>query len=166
MTNAKRILVIGYGNEGRCDDGLGPAVAAALAELDLPGLTVESAYQLNVEDAATVAEHDVVLFADASVNGKEPFELQQIEPSDSSAEFTTHSVSPSGVLALAHGVFGGATLGYTIGIRGYRFHEFGEELSEGARSNLATALTFIRAALEPGRVFEQTSSPLPEGRST
>ena len=74
------VLVIGYGNPGRLDDGLGPALAEALAALELPGVTVEANYQLTVEDAAAVAEHDVVVFADASVNGPEPYSFQPVEP--------------------------------------------------------------------------------------
>ena len=33
-----KALVIGYGNPGRLDDGLGPALAEAVEKLDLPGL--------------------------------------------------------------------------------------------------------------------------------
>ena len=61
----KRILLIGYGNPGRADDGLGPALADRIEALDLPGLTVESDYQLSIEHAALAAGHDIVIFADA-----------------------------------------------------------------------------------------------------
>ena len=44
----RRILVIGYGNPGRRDDGLGPALAARLEALALPGVTVESDFQLAI----------------------------------------------------------------------------------------------------------------------
>ena len=47
-----RILVIGYGNPGRCDDGLGPALVARLESLRIPGLSVEVDYQLSIEHAA------------------------------------------------------------------------------------------------------------------
>ena len=53
--HAPRILVIGYGNPGRLDDGLGPAVASAMEEFNLPGVSVDSNYQLTVEDAASAA---------------------------------------------------------------------------------------------------------------
>ena len=68
-----KVLVIGYGNPGRLDDGLGPALAAAIESAAPAGVTVDADYQLTVEDAAAVAEHDVVVFADAAVDGPEPF---------------------------------------------------------------------------------------------
>ena len=51
----------------RLDDGLGPALADALEKLDLPGVSVDADYQLMIEDAAEVAEHDFAIFADAAV---------------------------------------------------------------------------------------------------
>ncbi|VGO14536.1 hypothetical protein PDESU_03099 [Pontiella desulfatans] len=61
-------LVIGYGNPGRLDDGLGPAFAERIQGLGLSGVTVESNYQLNIEDAELVSRYDTVVFADASVD--------------------------------------------------------------------------------------------------
>jgi len=72
MNDAATVLVIGYGNPGRRDDGLGPALAERLQELRLPGVDVDADYQLTVEDAAAAAEHDVVVFADAAQAGPEP----------------------------------------------------------------------------------------------
>lgn len=73
-----RVLVYGYGNPGRRDDGLGPALVRELAARGVadeagPGARVvlESGYQLQVEDAALVAGFDAVIFADAEV-GAEP----------------------------------------------------------------------------------------------
>ena len=37
-----KILVIGYGNPGRLDDGLGPAFAERIQAMELPSVTVES----------------------------------------------------------------------------------------------------------------------------
>ncbi len=153
-----KVLVIGYGNPGRRDDGLGPALAAALEELNLPGVTVDSDYQLSVEDAANVAEHDVVVFADADTNGPAPFSFQRIEPR-ASISFSTHSVTPEAVLGLAAELFNSPTPGYVLGIRGYEFNEFGERLSEQARANLAAALEFIKPVI-CNRTFERHASPL------
>jgi hypothetical protein len=77
----KRVLVIGYGNPGRADDGLGPALATALEALRIPGLTVESDYQLSIEHAAMAAEHDIVVFADADPLADGPFSLRRGEGS-------------------------------------------------------------------------------------
>ncbi|MGB9624654.1 MAG: hydrogenase maturation protease [Phycisphaerae bacterium] len=143
-----RILLIGYGNPGRLDDGLGPALAAAVERLALPGVTVDADYQLTVEHAASVAENDVVVFADADVAGAEPFSLRRIDPDPEPAvSFSSHSAEPQQVLALAHCLFGARTQGYVLAIRGYAFDRFGEGLSEKARANLTAALRFIEPHL-------------------
>ncbi|MDD3375432.1 MAG: hydrogenase maturation protease [Candidatus Omnitrophica bacterium] len=141
-----KVLLIGYGNPGRLDDGLGPALAEAIEKLDLPDVTVDSDYQLTVEDAAAVAEHDVVIFADAAVDGQEPFFFQKIKPK-SDVSFTTHSIEPEAVLALAHDLFQSKAEAYALGIRGYEFNDFGEKLSDKAQNNLLDAIKFIKSRL-------------------
>jgi len=150
------ILLIGYGNPGRRDDGLGPALAAEVERLGLPGVTVDSDYQLTVEDAAAVAQHDVVVFADAATSGPEPFGFERIEPR-SALSFSSHSVEPSAVLALAQDLFGSRAPGYCLGIRGYEFNEYQERLSERAQANLATAAEFIASVLQTGN-FDQAAA--------
>lgn len=140
------VLVIGYGNPGRLDDGLGPALAGEVEKWGIPGVTVDADYQLTVEDSGAAAEHDYVIFADASVNGKEPFFFRPIEPR-AAVSFSSHSVEPQVVLAMAHDLFGASTKGLVLGIRGYEFNEFGERLSEGARENLQAALAFLKPLL-------------------
>jgi hydrogenase maturation protease len=144
-----RVLVLAYGNPGRRDDGLGPALAAALDELHLPDVRIDVDYQLTVEDAAAVAAHDVVVFVDADGCGPEPFSWRRIEPG-ASASFSSHSVSPQGVLGLARELFGAAPRAYLLGIRGYEFNEFGEGLSAPAQRNLAAALERIKPMLRHG----------------
>ncbi len=143
---AERVLLIGYGNPGRIDDGLGPALAEKIERLKLPGITVDVNYQLTVEDAAEAARHDVVIFADASVKAGEPFEFKEIEP-NTAVSFTSHSFEPELVLGLARELFKAKTKGYALGIRGYRFDDFGEYLSKEAESNLQAAFDFIKQKL-------------------
>ena len=163
MSYEQRVLIIGYGNPGRCDDGLGPALADRLAELDLPGVRVESNYQLNVEDAETVAEHDVVVFIDACLCSPPPFFLRDLEPRTGTLEFTTHSLAPEGVLGLARDVFQAETRGFSLAVRGYDFHAFGEELSKEAESNLDAALAFLQDALAPGGALYPEDEPVGAG---
>lgn len=141
------VLVLGYGNPGRCDDGLGPALADRLRRERIPGVRVESCYQLSVEDAATAADHQVVIFADASVRGDAPFEIRPLEPCTDTAQFTSHALGPAGVLGLARELFGADTAGWALAIRGARFDDFDEELSSEARTNLEAAVVFLERAL-------------------
>jgi hydrogenase maturation protease len=150
MSDNGRILVLAYGNPGRRDDGLGPALAAALEDLHLPGVTIDSDYQLTVEHAADVAEHDVVVFADAACTGPEPFSFARIAP-QAAVGFGTHSVSPAAVLALARDLFGRTPAAYVLGIRGYEFNAFGEGLSPRAQDNLAAARDLLPSILRTCR---------------
>jgi hydrogenase maturation protease len=161
MTGADpRILVFGYGNPGRLDDGLGPALADALAAEGIPGITCDSNYQLSVEDAAAVAAHDVAIFVDADTAGPEPFWFDRIEP-HREMSFSSHSVSPQAVLALAEDLLGGRAEAYLLGIRGYEFNEFGEGLSERAGANLGAAIEFLRLALEERRFADYAAAYRP-----
>lgn len=149
LRKAKKILVIGYGNPGRLDDGLGVAFADAVEKMALPNITVESDYQLTVEDAQLVAEHDIVLFADADMNCNNAFYIKQIEK-EVPVSYSTHIIEPETVLSLAKNLFNAKTQGYILGIRGYKFNDFGEDLSENALKNLSLALTYIKPFLLNG----------------
>lgn len=142
MNATGRILVLGYGNPGRRDDGLGPALAEAIAAQAPPGVTALADYSLQVEHAPLVAEHAAVVFADAAVSGPEPFIFRRVDPA-ADTSFTTHSVSAAGLLALAGEHFGGAPAAYVLAIRGHEFDEFGERLSSRAQANLDAALAFL-----------------------
>ena len=146
MTDAavsSRILLLGYGNPARGDDGLGPACAAAAASWNLPRLTVDQDYQLKLEDAAAVAAHAVVIFVDAAAEGPAPFAFLAVEPAPLSG-FTTHALSPAQLLEIAHRSFGAAPEARLLAIRGYRFDHFCEELSPPAAANLRAAADFLK----------------------
>jgi hydrogenase maturation protease len=146
MTPVRRILVIGFGNPGRRDDGLGPALAARIAERLPPGVTAESAYQLEIEDAALAAEHDDVVFVDAARSGRTPFDMQPVEPL-THHHFTTHSLAPSSVLGIARDVLGAQVRGHLLAVRGEEFDVFEESLSPSGERNLEAALSFLRGWL-------------------
>lgn len=157
-TSAPRVLLLGYGNPGRLDDGLGVALAAQVEQLALPGVRVESDYQLCLEDAEAVAGHDVVIFADASTSGGEPFSFTRIEPVRG-ISFSTHSLRPEAVLGLAAELFGARTEGYLLGIRGYAFNEYDESLTDRGRANLEAAATFVERVCREGSFSQAAMSP-------
>ena len=142
------MLILGWGNPGRGDDGLGPEFVAAFEALELPGIAVDSDYQLQVENAADVARFRRVLFVDADRSGVEPFWLDRLWPDERSLSFSTHSVAPAAVLALARDLFGAEPEAWIMGIRGYDFDEFLEQLSDRARSNLDQAVESLKSAMQ------------------
>ncbi|CAD5939074.1 Hydrogenase maturation protease [Planktothrix agardhii] len=64
------ILIVGYGNPIRGDDGIGQAVITELEQLNLMNVRSLSLHQLTPEVAAEMAEVDTVIFVDASLEGK------------------------------------------------------------------------------------------------
>jgi hydrogenase maturation protease len=150
-----KILLIGFGNPGREDDGIGPALAEEVARWNLPGVTVDSNYQLQVEDSAAVSEADVVIFIDAAAEGPEPFFFKRVSPGGQ-FEFSSHSVRPEAVLELTKQIFGREVDAYILGIRGYYFNQFKEGLSSGGKKNLWKAMVFLERVLRT-RTFQTRS---------
>jgi hypothetical protein len=70
-----------------------------------------------------------------------------IERAGKAIGWTSHSVSPVQVVALARGMFASKVAAYTLGIRGYEFADLDEALSSRAIDNLTEAVTFARKAL-------------------
>ncbi len=161
LTEPPRVLVIGHGNPGRQDDGLGPALAAALEAKSLPNVTIDSAYLLEPEAAELVSRHDVAVFVDAALSGPEPFCLEPVTPAES-LTFSSHGYGASEIMALAHRLFASHARGYVLAVRGYRFDGFGEELSAAARENLARAEHYLERLIRTGDIhsLETAATPL------
>jgi hydrogenase maturation protease len=144
------ILVIGYGNPGRQDDGLGPAAALHLATLRWPNLMAFDTYQLNIEDAMDLAAHDIVWFVDAAKTGEQPFSVRELAPA-AAIEFTSHILSPEALLAITRDFFGKTPRAFMLAIRGYAF-EFIEALTPSASDNLQSALTMLSGEIRSARI--------------
>jgi len=139
----QKILLIGYGNPGRGDDGLGPALASEIEALDLPGVTVEIDYQLTVDHAPLIAAHDLVIFADAAIGLEVPFRLTPLGFTPPQA-LGSHQVTPEAALHLSGLLFGKTPSAWVLAIAGTEFGEVREGLSLPARQTLAQAAEFLR----------------------
>ncbi len=148
MINQKpSVLIFGYGNPGRQDDGLGAAFIEKmelwLKEKKWSEIELDTNYQLNIEDAEQIAGYDVVYFVDATIEPIEQYSLTKVEPSDAKVEFTMHAVSPAFVLDLCRKLFGKAPETWLLHLKGYEW-EFEEKLSIKASQNLEAALLFFQ----------------------
>jgi hydrogenase maturation protease len=141
----RRGLVIGYGNPGRGDDGLGVRLAERLEAEAPPGVDVEAAFQPGIEHAAGVAEHDWVLFLDAAADARPPCELRRVDPRPD-LRLGSHEVDLGAILAIAAESFGRRTPAWLLAVRGYAF-DMAEELSEAAAGNLEAALARARRVI-------------------
>jgi len=151
MQEPLKILLFGYGNPGRQDDGLGNEFIDQIEDWieaeKLDNIEVDSNYQLNIEDADTISKKDVVIFVDASIEQIEDFILTRVTPDGARIEFTMHAVSASFVLDLCNKIYKKFPDTYMLHIKGYEW-EFEEGLTVKAKQNLDKALKFTKNLLE------------------
>ncbi len=137
-----RILIIGIGNCGRADDGLGWAFIDKIKENLPDNFDCEYKYQLQVEDAELISHYDLVYFVDAH---KEQFDNGYICSEGypiATHSFSTHELDPETVLYLTKNIYNKLPKSYILGISGLSFQlEMG--LSDKAKVNLSNALDFF-----------------------
>jgi hydrogenase maturation protease len=141
--------VLGYGNPGRQDDGLGPAIVEELERMSLPATVLEADYQLTIEDAAELAEARWAIFVDAASQGPEPFRARRLEPA-LTIQFSSHALSPESVLAICEDAYERRPEAVLVAVRGYGF-ELAEGLSARARENKRRALEYIELLIDEWR---------------
>ncbi|HTY87970.1 MAG TPA: hydrogenase maturation protease [Candidatus Acidoferrum sp.] len=140
--SAPQILVIGYGNTLRGDDGVGPRAAEAVAALALPSVRTLVCAQLSPEHTEPIAQARTAIFVDAAVNIAGEVRLQKIEPADTS-QLMAHAADPRTMLALARDVFGHAPEAWLLTIP-VETLAFSETLSPVAQRGLDQAVQKIQ----------------------
>jgi hydrogenase maturation protease len=136
------ILVIGYGNTLRRDDGVGPSVADAIAALAPPGVRALACPLLTPELADPISRASVVIFVDAAVDAPREVQMRKLAPADTS-QIMAHAASPATLLALARDVFGHAPEAWLLTIPAEDI-SIGEELSAFTRRGLESAVEQIK----------------------
>jgi hydrogenase maturation protease len=152
------VLVVGYGNPLRSDDGVGPAVVARLAgDPRLAGVDLRSQHQLTPELASDASGASLLILVDAGV-AEAPGEVavRRIErpasvgrgeglaeaaadtasPAGEDAGAWTHHVGPAGILGLAQALYGAAPPLVMVSIGPESL-----ELGEGLTDRVAAAVT-------------------------
>jgi hydrogenase maturation protease len=141
-----RLLVIGYGNTLRGDDGVGPKVAEAVEALSLPGVRSLTCPLLTPELAEPVSQVSTVVFVDAAVDAPRDVQMRKLAPAASS-QIMAHAASPATLLALARDVFGHAPEAWLLTIPVNELG-VGEALSPLAQNGLKIALQEIKKCAE------------------
>lgn len=133
---ATRIIVIGYGNPDRQDDGVAWHILTRLAAhynipipdspyegLDVSGQAVDLYFDLQLvpELAERVSAYSAVVFVDAHT-GRVPEEihLEELVPNYQASPLT-HHLTPSSLLDLAKTAYDAAPQALLVSVRGYEF---------------------------------------------
>lgn len=138
----KKLLVYGYGNPGRQDDGLGVLfmkhVKKGWKKHPSYELHTMENFQLNVEDALEIKDYDLVFFADASMEAINSFNILKLKPEKTIA-FSTHAMAPESILALCDELYNNVPEAHIVSIQGASW-EFNEPVSNIGLKNLDLAL--------------------------
>jgi hydrogenase maturation protease len=124
------VLIIGYGNPLRSDDGFGWHASRLLARA-FAGQDVEviTCHQLTPELAEPLSQSRRAVFIDADAQGK-PGDVHRrtVRPQAPASSAFTHSCTPSGLLASAEGLYGHRPQAVVITVSAQSF-AFGDTLS-------------------------------------
>jgi hydrogenase maturation protease len=143
-----QILVIGYGNTLRGDDGVGYQIAETVADWQIPQVRSIAIHQLLPELAAAMADVDIVMFIDAITV------LDSITPNinvtllvpDPNAAFSTHVISPQLLLSLTQRLYSRTPDAYLLTIPAINF-TLGTTLSSIASTGQKLALDYLKCWL-------------------
>ena len=154
------MLIIGFGNTLRRDDGAGAVAARLLAvdpRLDRPEVEVREAYQLLPEMSLDIAEATLVVFVDADMRGLPgSLEIHEIDPQTAARDdadargepgASSHHVGGGELVALAATLAGRAPEAVAIGIGGADL-EMGEGLSPAVESALPRVVDIVADLVE------------------
>src|SRR5262245_43323372 len=122
------ILIIGYGNPLRCDDGLGWHVAEKLREL-LPSEDIEirTWKQLTPDLAEAASRASMVFFIDAQ-HGGQPGDISCLPVAAQYSQISsTHDLSPTTLLGFSQTLYGTSPPAFLVSVSGEKF-EHGEQL--------------------------------------
>lgn len=141
-----KILVCGYGNPFRTDDGAGHILAEDIAKVlrergEETELSLE--HQLLPELAEDFSRFDLLIFCDARVpsddgGGVERYRIEEIAPDPHLEGLNIHSVGPGWLLALAQSLGRRVPPSVLISVEGESF-DFGDEITSECRERMKSA---------------------------
>lgn len=142
-----RVLIVGYGNEMRGDDGLG-RVAARHLDRSLAGeagIDVLDVHQLTPDLAEKLQAYERVIFVDACAGEQAgQFYEQAVVPLERLSQPFSHYVSPGELLAITSALYGARPHAILLGITAGSF-DVGKGLSATVRAALPDLLARVRA---------------------
>ncbi len=146
------VLIIGYGNPLRSDDGLGWHASRLLAQA-LAGQDAEviTCHQLTPELAEPLSQSSHAVFIDADAQGT-PGEIHRraVRPQVPASSAFTHSCTPSGLLASAKRLYGHRPQAVAITVSAQSF-AFGDTLSTAVSAALPEVVDLVCREVGRGR---------------
>ncbi len=137
-------LVIGYGNELRGDDAVGPEIARRVSSWSQPEVTGLAVHQLTPELAAVIADVETVIFVDACADPAQcELCLRRLESRPRIG--TGHISDPRWILALTETQYDRRPDAWLVTVPALDF-SLGERLSATTRADMDVAACRISTA--------------------
>jgi hydrogenase maturation protease len=142
MRPLKRLCIIGIGNTLRSDDGLGICICEELQRLNLEGVTIRTAHQLQTEWLFEFIEFKKVLIIDAAVDDDHVMRIEPLSGNTSVASNSSHHLNPNLLNGLMTVIHGAPADFFALAVPGEVF-DFGEALSHNGLQNVQRAVGLI-----------------------
>ena len=162
-----RLVVFGWGNDARGDDGLGPLLLARVAGAGLARrdhASRISSCRSSTRSISTAPRR--LCFSTPAEDTPAPFAFSEVAPCRGET-FTTHAIAPEAVLDVyARSLGKTPPPSFTLCVRGERF-ELGEGLSAEAAQRLEAAWDFLADLMRERTVeaWRRAARPAPRGAS-
>ncbi|MFP4481519.1 MAG: hydrogenase maturation protease [Thermovirgaceae bacterium] len=140
---AVRVLVLGYGNPSRQDDGAGHVLSRLVVSTVRKcgdQAVLWRGHQLVPEAVLEAEDADVAIFCDASlITHEKGYALERVDPFSSGGDgLNMHTFGPGSILALAEKILGRVPEGWLLSVSGASF-DFSDRLTPECRKRVRSA---------------------------
>ena len=159
------VLVVGYGNPLRGDDGLGLRAAELLADDPrLRGARVIGRHQLTPELAADFSEASLVILVDANVVDEAgAVSVHRLEPATDSGSGSSHHTDPAALVTLARELWGASPDVFVVSV-GAASLDVQESLSAPVEKALPAVVEAVIAIIAEAAGSAPSDSVAPHDR--
>jgi hydrogenase maturation protease len=138
----RSLLVIGYGNPLRSDDGVGQQIAKQVAVWGIPNVEAIAVHQLTPELVEPLARVELAIFIDAyPATTNQEIQVRPLELAKSGMT-SGHWCEPQVLLAMTQALYGSHPQAWWVMVPGVNF-ELGECFSTVAEQGIEAALQDI-----------------------
>jgi hydrogenase maturation protease len=163
----KKLLILGYGNPDREDDGVAWHILSTLTSRmglaspdsyedefpESPQIDLSFALQLTPEMAENIHAYEYVCFVDAHTgNIPEPVRLIEVESEFQASPFT-HHLTPQSLLSMCETIYGNKPEAALLSVLGHRFL-FSRQLSEEAARLVPQAVCLLYEWMNARNILE------------
>ncbi len=149
----KTVMVIGYGNELRSDDGVGKKIANTIDSWNLSNVKSFAVHQITPELAAELADVNLAIFVDATIH--ENMVVESLSVTDNHYHSIGHFGDPRSLLALTKILYHQSPVAWLVTVPGENF-ELGDRLSLTAEKGMAIAIDKIIQILNISKIYKSS----------